>query len=570
MMKITMIRPRRLLGIALLIAGVFVIALMIGVGIADRKGLFDGTAVGTEDGVALQPEGGALLSLVRQANAIAISALTAITGANTASGDHFVIVDISEAAAADRTKRITRDELILAISGNLPANSVSDEELDEGAAFDWTGTQTFDSLMDIGTVETFTDTDQTPDVSTGIYWNSFTNTLTITDFDGTPIDGQLLYVNSKAAITFDCTASGLLCGSTDIVTASGDATVWLFTGTDWDLLSFKDQSADAAGGGGGGEDAFTAESTPDTNPTATGVDAIGIGDGAIAGNASADNATVAIGASASAIGIEAVAIGQFTDASGDNSVAIGGDNNDSLSADATGNNSIAIGRRTNASANNSIAIGDNAQSTTNTESIAFGTDTLATGIAGVAIGDNADATGANCIAIGGNAQDSDSANCTAADAVAIGQHITADDIGEFGFASGDFVTASDAHTSIFNLRNITTDATQTELFSDGSAGDISVPSDCTLAFNVLITARQTDADDVSAGYSFFGVIDNNAGTTALVGSLSAVTTIGEDVAGWDVTATADDTNDGINILVTGAVGDAVRWVARVEIVEVCG
>jgi len=37
-----------------------------------------------------------------------------------------------------------------------------------------------------------------------------------------------------------------------------------------------------------------------------------------------------------------------------------------------------------------------------------------------------------------------------------------------------------------------------------------------------------------------------------------------------VAAPADDTNDGINILVTGAVGDAVRWVARVEVAEVCG
>ncbi|KKM14919.1 hypothetical protein LCGC14_1701230, partial [marine sediment metagenome] len=143
------------------------------------------------------------------------------------------------------------------------------------------------------------------------------------------------------------------------------------------------------------------------------------------------------------------------------------------------------------------------------------------------------------------------------------------DIGEFAFASGEFAAQSDAHTSVFVLRNSTTDATQTEIFSDGSAGDISVPSDCTVSFRINIVARQTDADGVSAGYLITGVIDNNAGTTALVGSVTT-TTVGEDVAGWDVTATADDTNDGINILVTGAVGDAVQWVARVEVVETCG
>lgn len=253
--------------------------------------------------------------------------------------------------------------------------------------------------------------------------------------------------------------------------------------------------------------AFVVESVPGTAASATGTDAIGIGDGAVAGNAIGDTSAISIGVGSSALALR------------------------------------------------SIALGDSAQATTDRA---------------MAWGQNTDATGVNCIAIGGNFVDEDSADCSGASSVALGQRILADDPGEFAYASGEFAAQSDAHTSIFVLRNSTTDATQTELFADGSAGDISVPSDCTVAFDALITARQTDADNVSAGYTFFGVIDNNAGTTALVGSLGTVTTIGEDVAGWDVTATADDTNDGINILVTGAVGDAVQWVARVEVVETCG
>ncbi len=49
-------------------------------------------------------------------HAIAVSALTALTGANTALGDLFVVVDISEAAAGDRTKNITRDELAVGLA----------------------------------------------------------------------------------------------------------------------------------------------------------------------------------------------------------------------------------------------------------------------------------------------------------------------------------------------------------------------------------------------------------------------------------------------------------------------
>lgn len=40
----------------------------------------------------------------------AVSALTSLTGANTATGDLLYIVDISEAAAADRSKKITAQE----------------------------------------------------------------------------------------------------------------------------------------------------------------------------------------------------------------------------------------------------------------------------------------------------------------------------------------------------------------------------------------------------------------------------------------------------------------------------
>ncbi len=378
------------------------------------------------------------------------------------------------------------------------------------------------------------------------------------------------------------------------LTGANTATADVLLIVDTDVTTSKKITRDELAIGLGGPMAIVVESTPGTAPTATGTDAIGMGDTAVAGDAAGDNGVLAIGANATATGGDSIAIGENADATADNAIAIGGNSTDATSADATsagaialgsntladngnavaigngadagGSDSVAVGFSTNAAGGGSVALG-NSSSAAGTAAISIGIS-AGTGDSGIAIGQNTDAT--NCIAIGGNSTDADSANCTAADAVAIGQNITADDIGEFAFASGDFVSPSDAHTSIFVLRNNTTDATQTELFADGSSGDISVPSDCTVTFHVFIVARQTDADDVSAGYSFFGVMDNNAGTTALVGSLSAITTIGEDVAGWDVTATADDTNDGINVLVTGAVGDAVRWVARAEIVEVCG
>ena len=102
-----------------------------------------------------------------------------------------------------------------------------------------------------------------------------------------------------------------------------------------------------------------------------------------------------------------------------------------------------------------------------------------------------------------------------------------------------------------------------------SAGDISVGSDCTVTYSMLINARRIDADNESAGYRIAGVIDNNAGTTALVGSIEK-TVLAEDTAAWDVTVTADDTNDGINVLVTGEAAKTIRWQAVVNVAYICG
>lgn len=101
--------------------------------------------------------------------------------------------------------------------------------------------------MQLGAVSTFGDVDETPDVSGNTYWNTFTGTATVTDFDGSGIEaGQLLFIVSTGAVTFDCTSSGLSCGSTDIVTADGDLIAFLYDGVDWIMISFMDNSDNQA------------------------------------------------------------------------------------------------------------------------------------------------------------------------------------------------------------------------------------------------------------------------------------------------------------------------------------
>jgi hypothetical protein len=101
------------------------------------------------------------------------------------------------------------------------------------------------SAVGIGAAATFTDSDATPDVSDGSNFETNTSAVTITDFDGAGIfEGQLLYVVSKGAITYDVTSSGIVGGSTDIITAAGDVTVFFYDGADWLVSSRIDLSDD--------------------------------------------------------------------------------------------------------------------------------------------------------------------------------------------------------------------------------------------------------------------------------------------------------------------------------------
>ena len=130
--------------------------------------------------------------------------------------------------------------------------------------------QTFDAFAAStgGTFGTFGSSDTTPSVATGNLWKTHASEQTLTDFlDG--LAGQIIVVISTAAVTFDVTSSGLKGGSTDIVTASGDVTVWAYDGTDWHLVQFMDVSADmsSVGGGGGGMSNFVLEDGDGTEVT---------------------------------------------------------------------------------------------------------------------------------------------------------------------------------------------------------------------------------------------------------------------------------------------------------------
>lgn len=156
-------------------------------------------------------------------------------------------------------------------------------------------------------------------------------------------------------------------------------------------------------------------------------------------------------------------------------------------------------------------------------------------------------------------------------ASALGTRAIANKYGQMTHASGRFSADGDAQRSEFVLRRSTTSATPVEVFLNGSSAMLVVPNDTTWAFEVLVVARRTDANDESAIYKFIGGIDRNASaaTTALVGTVTK-TVVAEDTAAWDVEVDADTTNGSLRIMVTGEAAKTVRFVAYVWTVEVTG
>ena len=150
-----------------------------------------------------------------------------------------------------------------------------------------------------------------------------------------------------------------------------------------------------------------------------------------------------------------------------------------------------------------------------------------------------------------------------------GFQVLADKYGQHAFASGKFATQGDAQHSELLARRSTTNATPSVLFLDGVDDYCTIPVNTTWGFVIGVVARLTTADDESAFYYFIGCIDNNAGTTALVGSV-AKTVVAEDTSAWDCAVTADDTNDALIITVTGEAAHTIYWVGHIELFEVTG
>jgi len=135
-------------------------------------------------------------------------------------------------------------------------------------------------------------------------------------------------------------------------------------------------------------------------------------------------------------------------------------------------------------------------------------------------------------------------------------------------------TVGSSQAALLVLGKQTTDATPTVLCSNasvaGTLNQVILPNNSAYYFKGSVIANVTGAAN-GAAWSFEGAIMRgaNAASTVLINTVSVnrVAASAGAVA-WTIALTADTTNGGLAVTVTGAAATTIRWVAKVETTEV--
>ena len=151
-------------------------------------------------------------------------------------------------------------------------------------------------------------------------------------------------------------------------------------------------------------------------------------------------------------------------------------------------------------------------------------------------------------------------------------------IGRGSWASGRFAADGDAQSTELVLRVTTTDATTTAMVTDASAAgttnQLIMQNSSGVVVRLLIVAREM-ATSATGGWEL-SLMLKRQGTAAGTSAYSAPTNVaptwgdGAPNTSWRVSASADTTNGGLSVTVTGEAAKTIRWVARVMAVEVQG
>ena len=153
-----------------------------------------------------------------------------------------------------------------------------------------------------------------------------------------------------------------------------------------------------------------------------------------------------------------------------------------------------------------------------------------------------------------------------------GRSAKASRYGEVSHSAGSFANKGDSQHSILILRRSTTNSTPIPLTLDGinpsPANRMFLPPQTSWSFSIKVSAYNS-TDNQAAWWIIRGGIRRDASNgTSLVGSLITENGAESSLSGASVAVAADDTNEALEIQVTGITSKTIRWTAVVDISQV--
>jgi hypothetical protein len=261
-----------------------------------------------------------------------------------------------------------------------------------------------------------------------------------------------------------------------------------------------------------------------------------------------------------------IAGGRGNTASGDYYCTVGG----GIYNTASNDNATISGGANNAASNSGSTVGGGVENSSSGSASTIGGGSLnsASGEYSTISGGVSNASASDFTTVGGGLSNTASG---AYSSILGGYAAVANRHGMVANASGVFSSTGDAQAVSFVLRTVTTTNSPTNVFLNGTGGSarLTIPSGKILACTVNVSGIKADGS-LGAHYIKKVMIKNVGGATSLVGTVSTVGSDVEDAGAstWDVTITADNTNDALDIKVTGAASTTIRWVAVVQGLEI--
>jgi hypothetical protein len=138
--------------------------------------------------------------------------------------------------------------------------------------------------------------------------------------------------------------------------------------------------------------------------------------------------------------------------------------------------------------------------------------------------------------------------------------------GVLSLSNGYFNNDGDSKQTLLTLRNSTSNASTTTLYTDGSSSKLVLPVSGVWNFNINLTCLSI-SNSGAAGWNFRGCIKRNSNTTALVGSIIEENFIDSSLNGVAATVVANTGTSSLDINVNGLVSNNIRWTAATNLVQ---